>query len=125
MFDIGFMELLLISVITLIVMGPQRLPQAVRTITLWLGRARQAFSAVRKELENEVGMDEIRSQLHNEQIMRDLKSTKSELEGVMPPPISMPEITNITRADTISGDTTKGDVNNTSHNKPDSDDSQT
>ncbi|MFT7300096.1 MAG: sec-independent protein translocase protein TatB [Porticoccus sp.] len=124
MFDISFMELLLIAVITLIVMGPQRLPQIVRTITLWFGRARQAFSAVRKELENEVGMDEIRSQLHNEQIMRDLKSTKSELEGVMPPPISMPEITDITRADTSSSDTAKGGVNNTSNNKPDSDDSQ-
>ena len=125
MFDIGFMELLLISVITLIVMGPQRLPHAFRTITLWRGRTRQAFSEVGKELEDEVGMDEISSQLHNEQIMRDIKSTKYELEGVMPPPISMPEITNITRADTISGDTTKGDVSNTSHNKPDSDDSQT
>ena len=125
MFDIGFMELLLIAVITLVVMGPQRLPQAVRTITLWLGRARQAFSAVRKELENEVGMDEIRRQLHNEQIMRDLKSTKSELEDVMKPPVSMPEITNIIRADTISDDTTKDDVNNPPHNKSDSDDSKT
>lgn len=83
MFDIGFMELLLISVITLVVMGPQRLPQAMRTITLWLGRARQAFAAVRKELENEVGMDDVRRQLHNEQVMRDLNSSKTELENVI------------------------------------------
>lgn len=88
MFDIGFMELLLIAVITLVVMGPQRLPQAMRTITLWLGRARQAFAAVRKELENEVGMDDVKRQLHNEQIMRDLKSGKSEFEKMMAPPFS-------------------------------------
>ena len=104
MFDIGFMELLLIAVITLVIMGPQRLPQAVRTITLWLGRARQAFAAVRKELENEVGMDDIKRQLHNEQILRDLKSSKSELEDVM-------------------SDTPNNPPNNTSGNKPESDES--
>ncbi len=88
MFDIGFMELLLIAVITLVVMGPQRLPQTMRTITLWLGRARQAFAAARKELENEVGMDDVKRQLHNEQIMRDLKSGKSEFEKMMESPFS-------------------------------------
>lgn len=109
MFDIGFMELLLIAVITLVVMGPQRLPQAVRTITLWLGRARQAFAAVRKELENEVGMDDIKRQLHNEQILRDLKSSKSELEGVMNDTPDIPA---------------KNPPNNTSDNKPELDESQ-
>jgi sec-independent protein translocase protein TatB len=125
MFDIGFMELLLISIITLVVMGPQRLPQAVRTIALWLGRARQAFTTVRKELENEVGMDDIKRQLNNEQILRDLKSSKSELRDAIPPPVSLPELTNITRTDTISNDITKDGENNTSNNKPDSDDNHT
>ncbi|MDA9091196.1 Sec-independent protein translocase protein TatB [Porticoccaceae bacterium] len=80
MFDIGFSELLIIAVITLIVMGPERLPETVRTISLWLGRMKQMFSSARQELENEVGMDDIRRQLHNEKIMRDLNETKDELE---------------------------------------------
>lgn len=83
MFDIGFAELLVIAVITLLVMGPERLPQAVRTIALWLGRAKQAFAAARRELENEIGVDEVRRQLHNEQIMRDLNAGKTEMESVM------------------------------------------
>ena len=119
MFDIGFMELLLISVITLVVMGPQRLPQAMRTITLWLGRARQAFSAVRKELEDEVGMDDIKRQLHNEQILRDLKSSKSELEDVLNTPVSTVEPTE----DGHSSNTQDNLPNNPSDNKPESDES--
>lgn len=81
MFDIGFSELLIIAVITLIVMGPERLPETVRTISLWLGRMKQMFSSAKRELENEVGMDEIRRQLHNEKILRDLNDSKEQFEA--------------------------------------------
>ena len=80
MFDIGFSELLIIAVLTLIVMGPERLPETVRTITLWLGRLRQFLSAARTEIEDEVGVDEIRRQLHNEQIMRDSRENQRPVE---------------------------------------------
>lgn len=80
MFDIGFSELLLIGVVALVVMGPQRLPQAMRTLALWLGRARQMFNNLRRELENEVGMDDVRRQLHNEQVLRDLKHSADEMD---------------------------------------------
>tara|TARA_B110000008_G_scaffold198693_1_gene197216 strand:+ start:352 stop:645 length:294 start_codon:yes stop_codon:yes gene_type:complete len=82
MFDIGFSELLIIAVLTLIVMGPERLPETVRTITLWFGRLRQFLSAARTEIEDEVGVEEIRRQLHNEQIMRDLEKTKDQLKDL-------------------------------------------
>lgn len=82
MFDIGFAELLVIAVVALVVMGPERLPQTLRTMGLWIGRMRQTFSSVRQELENEVGMDDIRRQLHNEKLMRDLKNAKAELEDL-------------------------------------------
>ncbi|WP_461516853.1 Sec-independent protein translocase protein TatB [Porticoccus sp.] len=85
MFDIGFSELLLIAVVALVVMGPQRLPQAMRSLALWLGRARQMFNNLRRELENEVGMDDVRRQLHNEQILRDLKTGASDLENLANP----------------------------------------
>ncbi len=80
MFDIGFSELLLIAVVALVVMGPQRLPQAMRTLALWWGRARQLFGNLRRELENEVGMDDIRRQLHNEEILREIKKSTEEFE---------------------------------------------
>ena len=82
MFDIGFTELLLIAVITLIVMGPERMPQMIRSISLWVGRARQTFTAAKREIEREVGMDDIRQQLHNEKIMRDIESSKEQLARV-------------------------------------------
>ena len=82
MFDIGFSELLIIAVLTLIVMGPERLPESVRTITLWFGRLRQFLSAARTEIEDEVGVDEIRRQLHNEKIIRDLEKTKDQLKDL-------------------------------------------
>ncbi len=83
MFDIGFSELLIIALITLLVMGPERLPETVRTISLWIGRMKEMFSSARRELENEVGMDDIRRQLHNEKILRDLKDSKVDIETTL------------------------------------------
>lgn len=83
MFDIGFSELLVIALITLIVMGPERLPETVRTISLWIGRLKQMISAARSEIESEVGMGEVRRQLHNEKILRDLENSKAEFENSM------------------------------------------
>ena len=80
MFDIGFSELLVIAVITLIVMGPERLPETVRSISLWFGRMKQMIASARQELKNEVGIDEIRRQLQNEKIMRDLDAAKENIE---------------------------------------------
>ena len=51
MFDIGFSELLLIAVIGLLVLGPERLPTAVRTTSLWVGRLRRQFNQIRAEVE--------------------------------------------------------------------------
>ena len=80
MFDIGFLELLVIALITLVVMGPERLPEAIRAISLWIGRLKQLLAKTRKNIENEVGMDDIRHQLHNEQVLKDLGESKDQLE---------------------------------------------
>jgi sec-independent protein translocase protein TatB len=83
MFDIGFSELLLIGLVTLLVMGPERLPQTVRSISLWIGRLKQMLAKAREDIEQEVGMDDIRQQLHNEQIMRELKDSKEQIEETL------------------------------------------
>ena len=79
MFDIGFSEIMVVAMISLVIMGPERLPETVRTLSLWLGRLRQFVSSARAEIEDEVGIDEIRRQLRNEKIMRDLEKSKDEL----------------------------------------------
>lgn len=81
MFDIGFSELLLIAVIGLLVLGPERLPTAVRTASLWIGRIRRQFHEIRTEVEREIGADEIRAQLRNEAIMDELRQSREALES--------------------------------------------
>jgi sec-independent protein translocase protein TatB len=82
MFDIGFIELLLIAVVALLVLGPERLPGAVREVALWVGRVRRHASALRRELEREIDADGIRRDLHNERIMADLKEGRGLIEEV-------------------------------------------
>jgi sec-independent protein translocase protein TatB len=81
MFDIGFPELVLIAVVALLVIGPERLPEALRTLGLWLGRMRRSFAAVKTEIEKEIGMDDVRRQLHNEAIMEEMKRIEGDVRG--------------------------------------------
>lgn len=86
MFDIGFSELLLVGLVALVVLGPERLPGAVRTTGLWIGRLKRSFQAIKAEVEREIGADEIRRQLHNERILeleREMKAMKQELSATV------------------------------------------
>ena len=89
MFDIAFSELILVAVISLIVMGPNQIPETVRSVGLWVGRIRQAISSAKRELENEVGMEEIREKLHNEEVLRNINETKEDInQGLNQIPMS-------------------------------------
>jgi sec-independent protein translocase protein TatB len=82
MFDMGFFELLLIAIVSLLVIGPERLPDTVRSVSLWVGRIKRSLRETRSEIERQIGADDIRRQLHNEQIMRNLEATRHELDNV-------------------------------------------
>lgn len=77
MFDIGFFELLLIAVVGLLVIGPERLPTTIRTVALWVGRIKRSIRETRLEVEKQLGADEIRRELHNEQVMRNLEKMRT------------------------------------------------
>jgi sec-independent protein translocase protein TatB len=81
MFDIGFSELILVAVVAVVVIGPDKLPETVRTIALWLGRLRRMASRLYQEVEKEVGMDDIRRQLHNEEILQRLDEQARKMEA--------------------------------------------
>ena len=66
MFDIGFWELVLIGVIALLVVGPERLPRVARTAGLWLGRARRTLSSVKAEIDRELKAQELREILEKQ-----------------------------------------------------------
>lgn len=60
MFDIGFSELLIIGVVALLVLGPERLPKAARFAGLWVRKARAQWYSVKAEFERELASDEMR-----------------------------------------------------------------
>jgi len=60
MFDIGFWEIMLIAVVALVVVGPERLPRVIRVTGLWIGRANASIQSVRSEISRELRADEIR-----------------------------------------------------------------
>ena len=59
MFDVGFMELVLISVIGLLVLGPQRLPKVAAELGKWIGRARRTATQLRRQLEREIELEDL------------------------------------------------------------------
>jgi sec-independent protein translocase protein TatB len=63
MFGIDFPELVIIAVVALVVLGPERLPKAARFAGLWLRRARAQWDSVKNELERELATEEIRRNL--------------------------------------------------------------
>jgi sec-independent protein translocase protein TatB len=83
MFDVGFSELVLTALVALIVFGPEKLPKAARTAGLWIGRFRRVLADTRREVERELGADEIRRQLHNESIMKSLNESPQAIQRAL------------------------------------------
>lgn len=63
MFDIGFFELVIIGVVALLVIGPERLPKVARTAGMWLGRGRRFVASVKSDIEREIAADELKKTL--------------------------------------------------------------
>lgn len=64
MFDIGFWELLLIAIVALVVVGPERLPKLVRVTGLWFGRANASIQSIRNEISSELRAEELKQALN-------------------------------------------------------------
>lgn len=75
MFDVGFNEILIIAVVALLVLGPERLPKAARLTGLWVRKARAQWMAVKAELEHELAAEELQRNLKSP-----LSGLPSELE---------------------------------------------
>ncbi|NQY33935.1 MAG: Sec-independent protein translocase subunit TatB [Alteromonadaceae bacterium] len=76
MFDIGFWELMVIGVLGLVILGPERLPVAIRTVRGWISSARSFSQSVKTELSEELRIHELHSNLK--------KAEQSNLENLSP-----------------------------------------
>jgi sec-independent protein translocase protein TatB len=79
MFDMGFTELMLIGIVALVVIGPERLPGVARTAGKYVGRLKRFMTTVKADVEQELRADELRQILSEQQKELDsLKDTISE-----------------------------------------------
>jgi sec-independent protein translocase protein TatB len=85
-FDIGFWELILISVVGLVVLGPERLPVAIRSVSRWVGAARNMANSVKDEISQELKIQELQENLKKAEQMGmqdlspDLRNSVDELK---------------------------------------------
>ncbi len=63
MFDIGFLELVLIAVLALLILGPERLPHAARTAGKWVGKAKRMASNLTEEVDRQLKAEELRERI--------------------------------------------------------------
>jgi sec-independent protein translocase protein TatB len=66
MFDIGFSELIMIGLVSLLVIGPERLPKVARLAGFWIGKTRSMVASVKAEIKQELQAEELR-QIFKEQ----------------------------------------------------------
>ena len=86
MFDVGLFELLLIGIVPLLVVGPERLPKLARTAGMWLGRGRRFINSVKDDIDREIKADELREILEKQKKSNPLheiiEDTKSGLDNI-------------------------------------------
>lgn len=83
MFDIGISELLMIGIVALVVLGPERLPKAARFAGLWVRRARAQWYSVKGELEREMAAEELqRSLRETREAAKDIASQVRDTEAM-------------------------------------------
>jgi len=73
MFDIGFWELVLIGVVALIVIGPEKLPAVARTVGYWVGKTRRFVASVQEDLNREINKaDELKRLLEEQSKIKEM-----------------------------------------------------
>jgi len=66
MFEVGFSELVMVALVSLLVIGPERLPKVARLAGFWIGKARNIAATFKEEIKHELHAEELR-QIFNEQ----------------------------------------------------------
>jgi len=89
MFDIGFSELVLIGVVALVVIGPERLPKVARTAGLWVGRMRGLVMSVKADIDHELRAEELKrimeQQAKSTGIHEIMEETQESLDAISKP----------------------------------------
>ena len=96
MLDIGFLELMIIGIVGLLVLGPERLPRAARTAGMWIGKIKRSVSGMQREISAQLEAEELRQKLNEQQKKLDdsLRKAKLDVESIADaPPAKEPSST--------------------------------
>ncbi len=77
MFDVGFSELVMVGLVSLLVIGPERLPKVARVAGFWIGKIQQMIANVKVEISQELHAEEIRQLLKENETMAYLNDEKT------------------------------------------------
>lgn len=77
MFEIGFTEMLLVGVVALLVLGPERLPKAASTAGRWIGQFKRGLNGIKQQMERELDAEQLRKEL-DQQPLRQLEQELRE-----------------------------------------------
>lgn len=84
MFDVGFWELILIAVVALLVVGPERLPELASTVGRWVGKARRFVSVVKADIDREINEERLKKVMNqtNEDRYEIIDEVKDEINQI-------------------------------------------
>jgi len=76
LFQIGFLEILIIIILGLIIIGPKRLPEVLKILIKFYKRIENKLSDFKKDIEEDIGTDELKKDVFNELRMEELENNK-------------------------------------------------
>lgn len=82
MFDVGFWELCMVGLISLLVIGPERLPKAARIAGFWLGKSQRMINSVKQEIKQELREEELRQLIKEQAAIKELKELKQDIHSM-------------------------------------------
>ncbi len=80
MFQIGFLEILIIFIFGLIIIGPKRLPEVTKTIIKFYKKIENKFADFKNDIEDDIGADELKKDVFNELRMEELEKNKELID---------------------------------------------
>jgi sec-independent protein translocase protein TatB len=81
MFDIGFSELLMVGLVSLLVIGPERLPKVARLAGFWIGKTRAMVASVKAEIKYELHAEELRQIVKEQADLQEFHAMLNETES--------------------------------------------
>ncbi|MDO9268523.1 MAG: Sec-independent protein translocase protein TatB [Methylobacter sp.] len=103
MFDVGFSELCLIGLVSLLVIGPERLPKVARLAGFWLGKTRSMVASVKEEIKLELQAEEMRQIFKEQSGMEDIQQILDETSDTLKSTIDPLQTTSKVQSDLDAG----------------------